>query len=237
MAAQITAKIVIASLNRLILVRHFCRNRKRIADISVPAWPMPIQKTKLVMSNAQATGTLLPHTPTPVEMRYVAARTPPTSRLAVMRNAGHHQDGCGRSVMPPISSVRCSKSIGPHTSGMRGSGSANRPCNGSFAPAISCVSCGLAVWVIVGCGSLPIRSVFTTEITESTEQTQHREQAVIHSSLLLGFGLLCGLCGLCGEHSLLRKQLRVRVPHPRQVARPRLRVQLAQQQVLAGRLL
>jgi hypothetical protein len=35
------------------LVRHFCRKRKRMAEISVPAWPMPIHHTKLVMSQAQ----------------------------------------------------------------------------------------------------------------------------------------------------------------------------------------
>ena len=33
-----------------------------MAEISVPAWPMPIQKTKLVMSKAQATGHVVaPH--------------------------------------------------------------------------------------------------------------------------------------------------------------------------------
>ncbi len=40
-----------------------------MAEISVPAWPMPIQKTKLVMSKAQATGMLLPQTPMPVAIR------------------------------------------------------------------------------------------------------------------------------------------------------------------------
>src|SRR5947207_15628132 len=102
MAAQITAKIVIASLKRLMDVRHFCRNRNRMALMSVPAWPMPIQNTKFVMSNAHATGMLLPHTPTPVEMRYVAARMPPHSSADVMRNAGHHQYGCGFSVISAI---------------------------------------------------------------------------------------------------------------------------------------
>ena len=34
--------------------------------MSVPAWPMPIHQTKLMMSNAQPTGTLLPQMPTPV---------------------------------------------------------------------------------------------------------------------------------------------------------------------------
>ena len=54
--AAMTAKIVIASANRLIDVRHFCRNRKRIAEISVPAWPIPIQNTKLTMGQPQPTG-------------------------------------------------------------------------------------------------------------------------------------------------------------------------------------
>ena len=48
-------------------VRHFCRKRKRIAEISVPAWPMPIQKTKLTMGQPQNTGFRLPHTPTPFQ--------------------------------------------------------------------------------------------------------------------------------------------------------------------------
>ena len=53
--AHITAKIVMASAERLTDVRHFCRNRNRTAEISVPAWPMPTQNTKFVMSNAQPT--------------------------------------------------------------------------------------------------------------------------------------------------------------------------------------
>ena len=50
-------------------VRHFWRNRNRIAEINVPAWPIPIQNTKLVMSKAQPTGRLLPQTPMPVTIR------------------------------------------------------------------------------------------------------------------------------------------------------------------------
>src|SRR5438128_400898 len=66
-----TAKIVIASADRLIDVRHFCRKRRRIAEINVPAWPMPIQKTKFVMSNAQPTELLRPQMPIPFANRYV----------------------------------------------------------------------------------------------------------------------------------------------------------------------
>src|SRR6266571_8322387 len=60
MAAHITANSVIASAERLIDVRHFCRSKYKIAEISVPACPIPIQKTKLVMSHAQPTGMLFP---------------------------------------------------------------------------------------------------------------------------------------------------------------------------------
>ena len=69
MPAHITANSVIASAERLIEVRHFCRNRNRIAEIRVPAWPIPIQNTKLVMSHAHPMGRLFPHTPIPVETR------------------------------------------------------------------------------------------------------------------------------------------------------------------------
>jgi hypothetical protein len=49
-SAQITAKRVIASAKRLIEVRHFCWSRSKIAEIKVPAWPIPIHQTKLMMS-------------------------------------------------------------------------------------------------------------------------------------------------------------------------------------------
>src|ERR1700683_807476 len=45
--AQATAKSVMASAKRLIEVRHCCRNSSKIAEISVPAWPMPIHHNKL----------------------------------------------------------------------------------------------------------------------------------------------------------------------------------------------
>src|SRR5512141_1512891 len=70
MPAMATAKRVIASANRLIDVRHFCWKRSRMALISVPAWPMPIHQTKLVMSQAQATGMLFPQTPMPLNVTW-----------------------------------------------------------------------------------------------------------------------------------------------------------------------
>src|SRR2546426_12344588 len=64
--AHITANRVMASAARLTEVRQRCRKRNRIAEMSVPAWPIPIQKTKFVMSNAQPTVELSPHVPIPV---------------------------------------------------------------------------------------------------------------------------------------------------------------------------
>jgi hypothetical protein len=37
--------------------------------MSVPAWPIPIHQTKLMMSKPQPTGTLLPQIPTPFARR------------------------------------------------------------------------------------------------------------------------------------------------------------------------
>jgi hypothetical protein len=43
------------------------RQRCRVAEMSVPAWPIPIHHTKFVMSQAHMTGCRFPQTPTPVE--------------------------------------------------------------------------------------------------------------------------------------------------------------------------
>ena len=65
MPAQATAKSVIASANRLMDVRQSCLNSSRIAEISVPAWPMPIHQTKLMMAKPQPMGMLTPQIPVP----------------------------------------------------------------------------------------------------------------------------------------------------------------------------
>ena len=68
-AAQATANSVIASAKRLIDVRHVCLKSSRIAEISVPAWPMPIHHTKLMMAKPQPTGMLMPQMPVPTNSR------------------------------------------------------------------------------------------------------------------------------------------------------------------------
>src|ERR1019366_6485912 len=82
--AQHTAKIVIASANRLIEFRHVCLNSSRIAEISVPAWPMPIHHTKLMIANPHAPGIVPPQMPTPFRNSQVSAMirkvaTPPAT--------------------------------------------------------------------------------------------------------------------------------------------------------------
>src|ERR1019366_1445749 len=102
MAAQKTAKIVIASADRLIDVRHFCRSRHRMAEMSVPAWPIPIQKTKFTMSQAQLTGLLWPQTPTPVATRYVRPATVNEATKAAAAKHHHHHAGVLSSAIPQI---------------------------------------------------------------------------------------------------------------------------------------
>ena len=64
-AAQITAKIVIASADLLIAILHLCLNNKSIAEINVPACPIPTHQTKLVISHAHITVLFKPHIPIP----------------------------------------------------------------------------------------------------------------------------------------------------------------------------
>ena len=66
MPAQATANSVIASENRLIDVRQSCFSSSRMAEISVPAWPIPIHQTKLTIAKPQATGMMMPQMPTPL---------------------------------------------------------------------------------------------------------------------------------------------------------------------------
>ena len=65
MPAQATANNVMASEKRLMDVRQSCFKRNRIAEISVPAWPIPIHQTKLIIAKPQPIGILMPQMPVP----------------------------------------------------------------------------------------------------------------------------------------------------------------------------
>src|SRR5436190_9909506 len=93
MPAHITAKIVIASAARFTPVRHRCRSKNKIAEISVPACPIPIHHTKFTMSHAHITGCRFPHTPTPVDIWYVSMNSRTPIQVALGMNNTHHQIG------------------------------------------------------------------------------------------------------------------------------------------------
>ena len=103
--AHMTAKMVIASAARLIEVRHFWRKRKRIAEMSVPACPMPTQNTKFVMSHAQPTGTLRPQMPIPSQKSHetAAPRRPRSAREG--KKKSHQPIGVRRSSGSATASV------------------------------------------------------------------------------------------------------------------------------------
>src|SRR5579863_8945492 len=106
MPAQTTAKIVMASAKRLIEFLQLCLKRSRMAEISVPAWPMPIHHTKLMMAKPQATGWVMAQMPTPFRNSQVTA----TSRTvapppAMPRNARKPRGVRGVSTIREILSV------------------------------------------------------------------------------------------------------------------------------------
>ena len=101
MAAQATAKTVIASAARLIDVRQCCRNSIRMAEISVPAWPMPIHQTKLMIAKPQPTGLLTPQMPVPLNSRYVSATSNSCRMAKPIKNPMNQLKGV-RPVMIPV---------------------------------------------------------------------------------------------------------------------------------------
>ena len=87
MPAQATAKSVMASAKRLMEVRHFWFSRNRMAEISVPAWPIPIHQTKLTIAKPQPMGMLMPQIPTPLTIsQAIEIRTARITRLNASAN-------------------------------------------------------------------------------------------------------------------------------------------------------
>src|SRR5271170_7722929 len=91
--AQHTAKIVIASANRLIEFRHVCLNSSRIAEMSVPAWPIPIHQTKLIIAKPHAPGIVTPQIPTPFRNSQVHPITRPMATPAATTRPKNHPSG------------------------------------------------------------------------------------------------------------------------------------------------
>src|SRR6266545_6193864 len=66
-------------------VRHLARKRYRTAEIRVPACPMPIQNTKVVMYIAHIWGVRLPAAPMPTQICHAQALTP-AARMSPTRH-------------------------------------------------------------------------------------------------------------------------------------------------------
>src|ERR1700724_1803441 len=78
---------------RLIEVRQFWRSSSKIAEIRVPAWPMPIHQTKLMIAKPQPLGMLTPQMPTPFQNSQVTAVRNIPSTISDTPNAAYHQRG------------------------------------------------------------------------------------------------------------------------------------------------
>ena len=72
----IRVKAVIASAPRRTGARQVAWVRRRIAEMSVPEWERPIQKTRLASYSPQKTGLLYPVTPIPTIAMYRKTITP-----------------------------------------------------------------------------------------------------------------------------------------------------------------
>src|SRR6201993_1718993 len=106
MPAQTTAKIVIASAKRLMELRQVCLKSRRMAEIRVPAWPIPIHQTKLMIANPQATGWVMAQMPTPLRNSHVTATSSTVAPPPAMpKNASQPSGVCGVSTIPEIFSV------------------------------------------------------------------------------------------------------------------------------------
>ena len=106
MPAQTTAKIVMASAKRLIELRHPCLNSSRMAEISVPACPMPIHHTKLMIAKPHATGCVTAQMPVPFRNSQVTATSSMVAPAPATPNRASHPSGVvGVSTIPAIFSV------------------------------------------------------------------------------------------------------------------------------------
>ena len=96
MPACATANKVIASAKRLIDVRHCWRSSSRIAEINVPAWPIPIHQTKFRISIPQATGMLTPQSPMPTKTSLVIVSNISWNSMNEIVKPTNHQSGVFR---------------------------------------------------------------------------------------------------------------------------------------------
>src|SRR6202007_615767 len=77
-----------------------------MAEISLPAWPIPIHQTKLTMANPQPTGMLMPQIPTPLANSQATATVSTITNVKVIAQPATQPREVGRvRTMPLILSV------------------------------------------------------------------------------------------------------------------------------------
>src|SRR5262249_5370003 len=64
-----------------------------MAEISVPAWPIPIHHTRLTIAKPHPTGMLMPQIPVPLTKRYVTAMSSTLTMTNDRKNPSHHPSG------------------------------------------------------------------------------------------------------------------------------------------------
>src|SRR6266540_3117350 len=96
MPAWATANNVIASAKRLMDVRQRCLSKSRIAEINVPAWPIPIHQTKFRISIPQATGMFTPPSPMPSKRSFVIVSNINWNRTNEIANPMNHPNSVFR---------------------------------------------------------------------------------------------------------------------------------------------
>ena len=77
-----------------------------MAEISVPAWPIPIHQTKLTIAKPQAVGIRMPQIPTPFTIRSVTTKFNSINRENAMRKP-NTQPG----VVPRVSTIELILSV------------------------------------------------------------------------------------------------------------------------------
>jgi hypothetical protein len=95
-----TAHKVISSAWWAMRLRHCLPVSSRMAEMRVPAWPSPIQKTKSTISHPQGTALLTPSTPTPsVAMRTALHPSPHVANAAHNNTGSHKRRGAVRGMV------------------------------------------------------------------------------------------------------------------------------------------
>src|SRR5258705_8434169 len=220
MPAWATANRVMASAKRLIEVRHRCRKRSRIAEIKVPAWPIPIHQTKLRMSMPQAMGMLTPHKPMPTNTRLVIASSISWKRAKEMAKPKNHVSDVLR-----VKTIELILSVTD----------ANvRP--GSITGDVECIGPSIYVFCSSGISWCPI-CFFSLSLLSLSLLPFSWCRAIFQVVVLSRFIYFRRLSLPRGRQAkayrTLRLNLRIRILQLRQICCPRPRVQFLQERVIA----